>query len=523
MTTAARLKKSRNDWKAKAVPRGTALREKRKNERRLRQRIQELRLTCSKTNIELEQARTRIRVLESEIAEKADDNMSLRKALFEGAALVNVISSMSRLRTLCVLMIIGGIVSFRSVPRLLGILHPFGWVQVQIPHFTSVIHWSLRAGIAVFQQVGPIESPWLAIIDCSIDVGTRKALVVLRVSLAALANKQGAIGLDDCQCIGIEISSRWNGPLVKAALSKIFDKAGMPRAIIKDRGTDLNKGVELYRKTENAKKMWVIDDVGHVAANALKAEFGGRAAFAIFLTVVRKGAARIRQTDLAWLLPPKIRTKGRFQGITVLAEWAGKVLNLMGGQGRAIEGSELSGLRKAFCGLAQLRVFLVKFVTTCALVEQFLKIMKQKGMNQASYVEAKTLLAKLPEHSKVRTRMMAWLDRHLLVQCRLGIGQLPLLVSTDIIESLFGKFKTIIQRNPQAELNRLIYMIPLLCGKRTSDDIERALRDCSHLQMLEQIERTIPRTLRQQRHRVLDSGRGDAVPETGNLENRKAD
>ena len=522
MTATARFKKSRNDWKGKAVPRGTALREKRKDERRLRQRNQELRLICSKTSIELEQARTRIRVLESELAEKDDENSSLREALHSRDTLPDIIRSRARLRTLCVLMVTCGIISFRSVPRLLGILHPLGWVQVQIPHFTSVIHWSLRAGIAVFHQVGEVKSPWLAIIDCSIDVGTRKALVVLRVPLTALADKQGAIGLDDCQCIGLEISRTWNGPLVEAALIKIFGKAGMPRAIIKDRGTDLNKGVELYRETEDAKKVWVIDDVGHVAANALKAEFGGRSAFVTFLTIVRKGAARIRQTDLAWLLPPKIRTKGRFQGITVLAEWAGKAMALMGGQGRATEGSELNALRKAFCGLAQLRVFLENFVTTCRVVEGFLKIMKQKGMNQASYVEAKTVLTQLPEHSQVRSRLIVWLDRHLWVQCRIGVGQLPLLVSSDVIESLFGKFKTIIQRNPQAELNRLIYMIPLLCGKRTSDNIDRALRDCSHLQMLTQIEQTIPTTLRQQRHRVLDSGRADEVPETGNPAKLKA-
>lgn len=523
MTAAARFKKSRNDWKGKAVPRGTALREKRKNELRLKQRNQELRLICSKTGIELEQARTRIRVLESELAVKNDEATVLRETLRGcGPAWPDAIHTQARLRALCVLILIGGIVSFRSVPRLLGILPPLGWVQVQIPHFTSVIHWSLRSGIAVFEQVGPIELPWLAIIDCSIDVGTRKALLVVRVPITALADKQGAIGLDDCECVGLEISSRWNGPLVEAALGKIFGKAGMPRAIIKDRGTDLNKGVELYRETKDAKKVCVVDDVGHIAANALKAEFGGRTALATFFNIVRKGAARIRQTDLAWLLPPKIRTKGRFQGITVLAEWAGKILALIGGQGRATEGSELDGLRKAFCGLAQLRVFLEKFVTTCHLVEQFLKIMKQKGMNQASYVEAQAVLAQLPERSQVRSRLMIWLDRHLRVQCRLGIGQLPLLVSSDVIESLFGKFKTIIQRNPQAELNRLIYMMPLLCGKRTSDDIDRALRDCSHLQMLAQIEQTIPTTLRQQRHRILDSGRSNGVPETGNPARLKA-
>lgn len=420
------------------------------------------------------------------------------------------------------MMVIEGTVSFRAVPRIWGVLQRLGWVKIQIPHFTSVIHWTLRAGMAVFNAVGRTDEPWLAIIDCSIDIGTRKALVVLRVPLSALHQKQGAIGLQDCECIGLKIATRWNGPLVKDALVEIFGKAGMPRGILKDGGTDLKKGVQLYREVKDTKQVWVIDDVGHVVANALKAEFAERSAFSKFLEIVRKGAARIRQTDLAWLLPPKIRTKGRFQGITELAQWAEKLLNLMGGQSRSKENSELGMLRKAFRGLSQLRLFLEQFGATCRVTEQFLKLLKLKGLNQATCSETKTLLKQLPERSEVHARLSSWLDRHLHIQCRLAIGQLPLLVSSDAIESLFGKFKTIVQRNPQAELNRLVYIIPLLCGTHTSAQIDLALRGCSHGQMLDQLEQTIPPTLRQQRHRILNSASPDQVPETGNPARLKA-
>jgi hypothetical protein len=320
----------------------------------------------------------------------------------------------------------------------------------------------------------------------------------------------------------LKIATRWNGPLVKDALVEIFGKAGMPRCIIKDGGTDLKKGVRLYREVKDTKQVWVIDDVGHVAANALKAEFAERSAFSKFLEIARKGAARIRQTDLAWLLPPKIRTKGRFQGITELAQWAEKLLNLIGGQGRSKENSELGMLRTAFRGLSQLRLFLDQFGATCRVTEQFLKLLKLKGLNQATCSEAKNLLKQLPERSEVHTRLSSWLDRHLHIQCRLAIGQLPLLVSSDAIESLFGKFKTIVQRNPQAELNRLVYIIPLLCGVHTRAQIDLALRGCSHGKMLDQLEQTIPPTLRQQRHRILNATSPDQVPETGNLARLKA-
>ncbi len=154
---------------------------------------------------------------------------------------------------------------------------------------------------------------------------------------------------------------------------------------------------------------------------------------------------------MTWLLPPKIRTKGRFQGITKVAEWAKKMTREMGGQGRAPEKGELSLLRKAFSGLAQLNNFLSRFCRACETSEKFLKIMKQKGLNQETYKQAKELLVELPEKSIVHQRLRAWLEKHLSIQC-----------------------------NPQAELNRLVYIIPLLCGVHSKIDIARSLQSCPH-------------------------------------------
>jgi len=500
----SRIRRSRRSWKDKAVSRATQLRLQRRKSVRSRKKED----ACC---LELEE---RITFLECE-------NAALKSTAERRPPAVVGAGALDRRRTACVMTVIEGTVSFRAVPRIWGVLQRLGWAQIQIPHFTSVIHWTLRAGMTIFNEVGPTDEPWIAVIDCSIDIGTRKALVVLRVPLLALHQKQDAIGLQDCECVGLKIATRWNGPLVKDAMADIFGKAGMPRAIIKDGGTDIKRGVELYREAHDAEHVQVIEDVGHLAANALKAEFAWRAAFAKFLDIARKGAARIRQTSLAWLLPPKVRTKGRFQGITEVAEWAGKLLTLMGGPGRSKNDSEVGMLRKAFHGLSQLRGFLEQFCAMCEVTERFLKLLKRNGLNKATGAEAKNILKQLPQGSKVRARLSAWIDRHLKIQRELAVGQLPLLVSSDVVESLFGKFKTIVQRNPQAELNRLVYIIPLLCGTRAAAEIDRALRDCSHGQMLEQIRKTIPPTLRQQRYRVLDSA-SRRVPETGPRERSEA-
>ena len=69
----------------------------------------------------------------------------------------------------------------------------------------------------------------------------------------------------------------------------------------------------------------------------------------------------------------------------------------------------------------------------------------------------------------LRTGLSAWLDKHLRIFRSLDIADSSLLVSSDPIESLFGKFKTIVQRNPHAELNRLLFVIPLLCGHHSPE------------------------------------------------------
>jgi hypothetical protein len=91
-----------------------------------------------------------------------------------------------------------------------------------VPHFTSVINWTLRLGLGLLKQVKPVSMPWLAIIDHSIDIGTKKALVVLRVSVAALSRRGAAIQLEDCECIGLKVCERVNGESIAQDLEAIF-------------------------------------------------------------------------------------------------------------------------------------------------------------------------------------------------------------------------------------------------------------------------------------------------------------
>lgn len=346
----------------------------------------------------------------------------------------------------------------------------------------------------MLKQVKPIDAPWIAIIDHSISIGIKKVLVVLRVRMDIFEKREGAITLKDCECIGVKISTKVNGESIAKELKDIFEKSGKPDGVLKDRDYTLNKGVMLYDKT-----IVVIDDITHEVANALKKQFEKTKSYKIFMKILGEGATKLRQTDIAFLMPPKLRTKGRFQAIGNLTKWASKILDskIFSKKGKAKKGSLLEKLRVVFPNFNSLKPFIRNFAKTTDITAQIMKILKNEGLKESTYNQCKVLLKKLPKNSKTRKSMKLWLEKHIKIQQQITTHPLP--ISSDIIESLFGKFKHIIYRNPQADFNKTTLLIPTLCGTLDENRILEILNKTRHKDLKEWEKENIPYTTRKQR------------------------
>ena len=84
----------------------------------------------------------------------------------------------------------------------------------------------------------------------------------------ALSQKEGAIQLSDCECIGLTVSEIVNGETTAKDLKTIFNQSGLPKAIIKDCDATLNKAVRLCSQSYEV-TLPVIDDIGHVMASGV--------------------------------------------------------------------------------------------------------------------------------------------------------------------------------------------------------------------------------------------------------------
>jgi hypothetical protein len=412
------------------------------------------------------------------LVEKEDQigelNSKLRNALATDARPILKVE----VRVLCVSLFVLGIVPCNAVVRVLKYLSNKGHLNLNwLPDPSSIVNWIARTGLGFLNSVQEIVEPWIAIIDVSICFGKAKALVVLRVPLSRM-NRMVALGLEDVDCIGIDIREEWNGDTVEKSLMETFGKSGIPAGILKDGGYDLAKGVRQI--AAEMPDLVVIQDIGHVFANLLKAKYAKKASFLNLMNLADSARKKLCQTDLFPLRPPKIRTKGRFQSISKLVTWAEAVLDLIGGKGRSEQNSLKAKLREVLSGLSKLKHFLRVFQADCAALNAIQMHLKTHGLNQKSYRHAKIQVENLPARSKIKKKTLEWLDNHIRIHCKMGIGQTPLPVSSDVIETLMGVIKNVIERHPTPEFTSLTLAAPLFCGSLSSERIRAALTTCPH-------------------------------------------
>lgn len=143
------------------------------------------------------------------------------------------------------------------------------------------------------------------------------------------------------------------------------------------------------------------------------------------------------------------------------------------------------------------------FAKTTNITTEIMGILKNEGLNQSTNNRAEKLLKKLPKSSKTRKIISVWLDKHIKIQKEVTTNSMP--VSSDIIESLFGKFKNAIERSPQSDINRTALLIPVFCGNLDESVINETLNQTKHKELKKWEEENIPYTLRKERQDFFEN------------------
>ena len=228
-------------------------------------------------------------------------------------------------------------IGFRPASRALRIAREL-LPQQKCPSANGGQWWLLRLGLYELTRPKEIAADWVWMIDHTVQSGKGKCFLVVGVRLEAWEQKRAQASASDrgdaatlCQ----QDLSMWmiqrvdssNGEAVALQLEQLAKQTGVrPRAILCDQGADVRNGAEIFSAANPAGEVTtVVHDIAHAVANALKRQLNGDPAWEKFLANANKCKTAIRQTSLAFLMPPDLKSKARWMNLDRVIGWAERV------------------------------------------------------------------------------------------------------------------------------------------------------------------------------------------------------
>jgi hypothetical protein len=453
MSQLSKMKHSRNQWKAKAKQRSD-------HHGYLRKQLARVKAERDQAKQALKATQSRLRQLESHT-----QAMAVRPK-------VDVV-------WLCLQLFLVVRISFRAVCRVLTLLGPaLGMPKAPCPQ--TVINWVSRLSIGRIEAArerrglplrqAPFSNGLIWMIDLSIGLGSGKIVAVLALDAHHHHLVNGAPSLNHVHCIAVSVADAWPGEAIAGVLKRLIAQMGRPAAYLKDGGSELQKAADLLE--EQGLGSACIDDISHVAANMLKRSYQHHPTFERFLAACGRVSGQLKQTLLACLAPPTVRTKARFMSVHRLFTWADRLLKLSPAGGTKA-GSVLARLRACCDELPACKGLIKRFRADAQGLLECQKILKTKGLSHDTLAQCKPLISEMPSAS-LRLEFAAYLEYQLDTAKTLGLDQVGLPISSDTIESLFGVAKRHGVGQTQ-DAARIALRLPALCGVPTRAEAEQVL------------------------------------------------
>jgi hypothetical protein len=395
-------------------------------------------------------------------------------------------------------------ISFRAVCRVLSLLAvELGIHKAPCPQ--TVINWVMRLSIVRIESArglrgvplrqAPFSNGLIWMIDLSIGMGSGKILAVLALDAHHHHFLGEAPSLHHVHCVAVSVADSWTGETISELLKRLIAQMGRPAAYLKDGGSELQKAADLLAPQGLASPC--LDDISHAAAGMLKRYYQNHPAFERFLSACGRVSGKLKQTLLACLAPPTVRTKARFMNVHRLFTWAEQLLQLSPAGG-AKAGSLLARLRACLDELPACKALIKRFQADAQGLLASQKILKTQGLSHDTLAQCQPLIGKMPS-PPVRQAFEAYLAYQLATAKTLGLDQVGLPISSDAIESLFGVAKRHGVGQTQ-DAARIALRLPALCGAPRREEAEQVVG----IRVTRQHEITAPFTsLTQQRREIL--------------------
>ena len=386
------------------------------------------------------------------------------------------------------------------------------------------------------------------------------------VTLSSTGEKCSSYTLShhDIEVLTIEVMRNPTGETIHRCLETLSRKIGSPLQIIGDHGSDIHKGVKLF--LESHEDTIYTYDITHKMALLLKHELKGDERFQAFMEKCAITLRKVQQTELNCIKPPAQRKKSRFHNIDTHVKWAENVLGYGGGGDFSALGTRFIMDAKTYCiawkmldaqsrralcrmpwttyetkeefihtiithlgdecsernvelicqaadeGKRRFEEYLgwvVGYRADIALYSQFIEIanaaekqVKDRGLNRESKIlfeESMMDKVFLPRAQLFKKKVVDYLSEE---GGRIPKGQ-TLLGTSDVLESIIGKYKQFSARSPLREIGKRILAIPLFTVNMVSEFVKMAMESVRGIDVDDWAKRTFGKSPIAKRRAIL--------------------
>lgn len=397
-------------------------------------------------------------------------------------------------------LVLSSATSLRGAGRALAVIQGCYGLAPWSPSWSSTRLWLLRLGYYKLTRAKERGTDWVWIVDHVVQTGQEKCLLIVGLRLRGLPAVGEYFTHADVEPIAVHPVTQSNGEIVYQQLEEAREKTGVPREILSDQGSDLLKGIKQFCQAHP--ETCSIYDIKHKVAAVLKRELGDERAWQEFTHLAGQTTQRVQQTAVAALAPPRQRRKARYMNAAELVGWGARVLKYLDEAGshrqeldpqRVVK--ELGWVRNYRQELEQWRQ-LVEVATTS---EQFVK---EQGLSLGSAKRLQQHLAgagRLPRTQQVCTELVRFVAEE---AAKAKDGE-RLVGSSEVIESIFGKWKRMEDEQARSGLTGLVLTLGAMVSHTSADVIKKALESVPTTTVLQWCQEKLGKTVQATRRAVF--------------------
>ena len=333
----------------------------------------------------------------------------------------------------------------------------------------------------LYELSAPVEkrNDWIYILDHTIEFGTQKCLLILGITLEKLRDSCINLCHKDVRVLKMDIQNKSNAEKTEKALDQLITVTGIPTQIISDHGADLKRGIEnICEKYPGIRYTY---DITHKCAILLKHYLKDDESWKDFVTKYAHTKRKTVHTKFAFLAPPKPKDKARWLNLDLYIDWAEKIILYRENIYSKIDKSQeertkfIAEFDALFEWIDNFKTDIHAWRSILCLLDIAKGEVKKKGLkhNTAELFQKKIQELNIKD---TKVNLMSKDIYSFLQQQTDKIAEDEVYLGTsDIIESIFGKYKSFSAKTPIRDIGKTILTIPVFTGELSYENLAEAL------------------------------------------------